>query len=548
MSAVGGLRHAVAAGTSTRRGKLDSARKEIMMPKILFTENLQGCKAAAVQFHTGSWDEEIHLLYSIGREHGPGIIRDGSGPPRMARIHKPWETTTTPMLQRMGAWFVNEELKSSFLNSRKLQEALNKEKVRASDNPKELEALEAEWKSLEQELRNTNSYKSYFTKASRDRVVGLQSFGDLTMNLWRVAFVRLLDKSQPPKLIYLENEPVNNRIYSCIVKWKENNRLRKKQVTIELIRFSSFIYDQEPNHKEVVRLADEAAEPIADQIEFAASGQLLIRDGSPVKLQEIVHQFSDIRHLVALPNLNPNGPLYKDDGPPSITLDDRRLDDNKSRYYFGKEQRDDVWFGESQLLRDRNLRLAALYGMIELNRLESGASESQIEATLQFRTIRTGSGTEAKQLYKKGNNPPNPLNQGEWRFVMEDNSRIEVWLKPNIYPSNILGVTTEGDVISFAWRGTYMEPPGYTIIQDITTGNAVEVESAVTKMLRETRNIRLRDAILLDEGSDVRLEAIDEDDSKRSSELVADASREQVRALFLFSSKQTSARSLFSQK
>ncbi len=152
------------------------------------------------------------------------------------------------------------------------------------------------------------------------------------MNLWNVAFVNLPDRSRPPMLIYLGDKPISSRIYTCVVKWWEESH-RERRISIESLRFSRFIYDENPENPEVDRLA-ESEEPIADLIEFAAYGQMVIRNGRVVKPQEIVHQFSDIRHIPVLSNLNPEGPLYRTGTEPS--------DIGKPRYYFGYERHDDV--------------------------------------------------------------------------------------------------------------------------------------------------------------------------------------------------------------
>ncbi len=489
------------------------------MPRVLFTDFVEK-KAAAVMYFTGTRKEDIHLLYSLEREHGPGIIRDGVGPPRMALINRPWETTTNPLIQRMGTWFIKKELKEKFINEKEFE--------------KKLTGLvpNKEINKLVQELKDTQDYWSYFKEhyGEKKKIVGLQSFGDLTMNLWNVAFVNLPENSKEaakvPKLIFLGDEPINDRIYTCLVKWRKGSQ-GKRPVSIESLRFSRYVYDENPKNPKVVMMA-ESEDAIADQIEFAASGQLLIRNGELIKPQEIVHQFSDIRHLLALPNLNPNGPLYKKD---KNILDKMK----RPRFYFGYERYDDVWFGESQLIADRNLRRAALTGAIELSRLYPGANEEQIKAALRFQTIKEGHKFRAQSFYEEGQNPPHPLGPSQWRFVMEDRSLVVVRLRPNIYPCSILGVTNAGDVVCFTWRGNYTTPPGYTILHDDVTIKGERVISAARELLN--RSSGLTDAILLDEGNDVRHEVFDPDpDVNGWRELVIDEkNRDQVRAIFLFS-------------
>ena len=493
--------------------------EEAIMPKILQQENLPGCKSAAVLFFTGSRQEDIHLFYSYNREHGPGIIREGTGPARMGRIYKPYGYTQDPVEQRVGTLFIDSDLQQRFLDSQDF---------------KKLKSLEAQ-----KIIKHTSDYisdsefdaslrqnKNNCIKSSKPQLIGLQSFGDLTMNLWNVAFVRL--PTGEPKLIYLSDEKINDRVYSCVVKWKPGNTLNKPAVTIDFLRFSSFIDSKDPG---VVRLA-ESDKPIADQIEFAASGQQVIRDGNVVKAQEIVDQFADVRHLLALPNLNPNGPLYSD------LTNQLDLDSGRPRFYFGRKQEFDLWFGEAPLLQYRNTRRAAVNGVIELNRLESGASMEQVRAALSFQLIKVDNQNKPDPLYREITTPTQPLKRGEWRFVPEDSQWIDIWLKPNIYPSNILGVTKKGDVICFAWSGSYTNAPGHTLIEDLDSKlYGHRIESATTMLQRVGNAYGLKDAILLDEGSDVRLEAFNDDDNPPKWQKLVGKQREQVRAMFLYSKK-----------
>lgn len=187
------------------------------------------------------------------------------------------------------------------------------------------------------------------------------------------------------------------------------------------------------------------------------------------------------------------------------------------------------------LLQYRNTRRAAISGQVDLNRLESGASEEQVAGALGFQLV----GGNPQPLYQQGEDPPARLKQGEWRFVREGGTQewVEVWLKPNIYPSNLLGVTEEGDIICFAWQGSYTEPPGHTLIEDITNPDLYGqlITSAATRLKEIARNhhLQLKSAILLDEGSDVRLEAYNDQATKW--ERLVGKNREQVRAMLLFS-------------
>lgn len=482
------------------------------MPKLIFLEVRPNCKAAAVRYFI-SQDEDIHLCYSLGREHGPGIIRDGKGPPWMPLLDSPWETTTDPILQRRGTWFIKEKEKRSFIDNK------------AKPHLDQLSLPQQYKDKIISEFENTNVYRSFCEKSKfRNKIIGLQSFGDLTMNLWNVAFI---DPSRPypsqdvPKLLFLGEERINDRIYTCLVKWKENapdaptREGRKLRISIEDLRFQRYAYDINPSDPQVVTQV-KSRKGIADQIEFAASGQLLIREGALIESSEIVHQFSDIRHLLSLPNLNPEVPLFE-----LRNTNFEPLDRGQPRYYFGYEQKDAIWFAEAQLLEDRNLRRAALKGPVELSRLYEGfgASKRQVTAALNWRVPQTKEKPES--FYKEGPSPPKPLNEGQWRFVIDDDSLVEVWLKPNIFPCSILSVTDEGDIICFTWRGNYNIRPGYTI-----------PEAANTLLAYGGK-----EAILLDEGGDVRHEFYDPEVKNWREIVVAPDCREQVRSIFIFTKK-----------
>lgn len=491
------------------------ASRGCAMPELVYAM-LVGMKAAGVRYFTNS-SEEMHLCFSSGRLHGPAIDRDGKGPPRMHLAERPWEITTDPILQRLGTWFIDPPSRNSFLSWLRAE-------VRSFD-----EKRQAEYKKRKclDRFEKTADYLSTYFRSDEwgSATVGLQSFGDLTMNQWNVAYIREgLCTSGSPELLYVPGERIDERIYTCVVKWKANqpdapssgNEGEKKKVSIESLRFGRFDYDADPTSPDGVRLIRAGNKGIADQLCFAASGQLLISNRELVEPREIVHQFSDIRHLLALPNLNPDGPLYKDE---QVELDSKR-----PRYYFGSEQDDDIWFGEAELLEDRNLRRAALSGPVELSRLYEGlgASKEQVAAALSYRTMKVSEGNyTSRRSYCEGSLPPAPLSPGEWRFVVDDPTLVEVWLKPNIYPCSILGVTEKGDTVCFAWRGNYTDRPGYTI------------REAAQAMLP----LGVTDAILLDEGQDVRHNYLDGQEWRE----IVPGRREQMRAMFVFTN--ASARS-----
>ncbi len=103
--------------------------------------------------------------------------------------------------------------------------------------------------------------------------------------------------------------------------------------------------------KEIVKEKEEErikTEDITDEIEFAAFGQQVIRNGEITDLGTIAQQFSDVRHLFKLPNLGDVSQIKKE---------------------VGKVVGGALWFGENQLIRiqDWDRRRGALSRPVELD-------------------------------------------------------------------------------------------------------------------------------------------------------------------------------------
>jgi hypothetical protein len=279
-----------------------------------------------------------------------------------------------------------------------------------------------------------------------------------------------------PQLIWLYDEPITKRAYNCLVKWKD------KRVTIEEgVRFT-------PDGRVLV-----ANEFRQDDVEFAVSGKQVIRDGRPVNLPSIAHQFADIRHLVHLPDLNPKDPATG-----------KRL-----RYYYGKEFGDSVWLSEKQLLEDWNLKRAAVTGPVILNRLYGGmgASVEQITAAM-------------KSVEYEVTPDPGPVGAGHWRFVPWDDNQFEVQLRHNRYPWGMVGVDrARGSVFLFACNGRQGQT-GYSLAE------ACDIFLDVARR----KGIELSRALLMDEGNDVFQKVLLGDHLETRVPL----RRRQVRGSFIF--------------
>jgi hypothetical protein len=174
-------------------------------------------------------------------------------------------------------------------------------------------------------------------------------------------------------------------------------------------------------------------------------------------------QFSDLRHLIQLPNINPRGPLFP--GEPNY------------RAYFTTPRTGDVWFGERQFLNDepRNLLRAALRSPVILEFVGVG--------DLRLRGAMEQAG------YREIHDPLVPLTPGTWRFVPRSSNAdsIEIFFKRSVYGWTMIGLSEDKNrLICLACTGK----PG-----------------AVGYRVEEAADILLRagawDALLVDEGLDV---------------------------------------------
>jgi len=452
---------------------------------------------SVLECDTDNNNEELFLLYSTGMENGPGIKRDGKSAPWMIHPDPKYlgKISTDPDIQRFGTFFIDTDSKN--LDCTKLEKKID----RLSKKDKN---LIAELQNLLESNKISKTYIEIFNENYPDyQIKAIQGIGDLTMNSWNVAFIN--DRiTNEPKLLYLFDEPIYAREYSCLIKWKDG---RSPTLQIRTIKFNGFQYIRDKNDPRVVLLNNE---PIADKIEFAVYGQLVIKPKSDQNIsqifhpKDIIHQFSDMRHIFQLPNLNPK-------------------DDLRPREYFGREQYDDIWFGEAELIDSRNLRKAAIADSVEFNTLYCGLGLSQEKCRYYMK--------EANYTECQNNSDPLKYDQipsyqddqwtsctAEWRFVPEEDNRlVEIRIRENRYPCTILGINKAGKLYMQAWNGIYSKFPGWTLRQSANNLLQYGVESA----------------ILCDEGGDV-FQYLQRDNNIDS---IIKPSRGQIRAVFILAKK-----------
>ncbi|HST21671.1 MAG TPA: hypothetical protein VLR90_11165, partial [Blastocatellia bacterium] len=245
--------------------------------------------------------EEIFLTYTWERETGPPLIRRGEGPPYMELIGGGLgEFTTHPLGLRLGTWLTQEEKRQTAKDEARdlLDVAL------ANDVPGDIITI---LQMTANELNNIRSHDRVFNqKYQNHHILGQQGCGDLTMNYWNIAFMNNAlksSRSKRPSLVYLPQEDIEVNTYSCIVKWKSSEN-RDQRISIEAVKFQRPRTTVESNQIVWVQFGDHWL-PRGDVIDMAVSGRQVIRDGRLVPVVSICHQFSDLRHLIQMPNLNP---------------------------------------------------------------------------------------------------------------------------------------------------------------------------------------------------------------------------------------------------
>ncbi len=464
--------------------------------------NNRNVHRSVLEFSTDTDDEELFLLFSSGMDNGPGINRDGKSSPWMTHPNPKYlgKVTTDPDIQRYGTYFLDEEVRN--VDVSKLKKRIT-ELTQNNGNEQLIHELEELLASNIKQKTYLGEFKEHYPEYD---VVGVQGIGDLTMNLWNVAYIN--DRiTKEPKFLHLFDEPIPNREYTCLVKWKDG---RFPKLQIKRLRFDRYIYNLEKTHKAVVQLD---GEPIAHLIEFAVYGQLLIKpkynDPSRSEIfhpRDNIHQFSDIRHIFQLPNLNPN-------------------DGDQPRIYFGKEQHDDVWLGEAEIISSRNLRRAAIADAVELNTLYSGLGVpgNVVKDFLEKAGYSEANNISERLRYEKispAQDYPNTQNIAEWRFVPEDSRLVEIRIRENRYPCTLVGINNNGRLYMLAWKGVYSKYPGWTLRQAASHFLEYDVEAA----------------ILCDEGADVFQYVKTPDTNKRLAPVIK-PSRGQIRAVFVVAKK-----------
>lgn len=325
-------------------------------------------------------------------------------------------------------------------------------------------------------------------------IVLMQGCGDLTMNEWNVAFVS--GASHPKNrwcLLCSPGEPLNDREYSCLIKWscrpdELEDLSRHHRIVypyqVAKLRFKTPSPALSSGHDKPDRHVFLQEQPIGHLIEFAVYGRQLCRNRERVALRSIIREFNDLRHVYKLPNLNSRASY--DTGTASTIL---RTYAEQPRNLFNRATQDDVWLGEAALVQgDRNLRCSALSQPIQLDLRALGAPEEWIHIVLEREE------EEHTYRFQKGD----LTGPGQWRWLSEGRGKwLEIWPLRNQYPCSMIGVRAKEDsrkaklceteFLYFLAHGHNYGWPGCT------------VEEAADFL----QHCGATDALLFDEGNDV---------------------------------------------
>ncbi|GCA75439.1 hypothetical protein MiTe_02273 [Microcystis aeruginosa NIES-2520] len=399
-------------------------------------------------FNTGSLTldtEKEHIFVSVTPDYqkGPGIQRDGITPPRMQDPHAVQDI----MFPRLGRTAIP--------------------------------GLDSTTNSYEQRAGTWTLYhhlKEFYDQLGQDwLIIGAQGCGDLTMNPWHLAYLgpNYYIKSLQNQLcgMFLPGgyqEPINQRIYRCLVKWCDamarhlGHRYEFLDLRFIMAGGANIIQINDPRvarrYDDFLRTLpgyDANLQNIAPFLEFALGGKTIIQQGDVVPLFTAIDRFQDVRHIFCLPGKIP------------------------CAGNFMKQAIDKIYLGEYQLYGDLNARRAALNGPIIV--------ETQLISPGGFLEINLADPAVANQLTKNNFRRVgvSPRRAGEY-FPYPGGDTVDIYFPKNIYPFGILGMSGQR-IICFASSGL-----GARI------GNTLE---GITLIMSD--GFGAEEAMVLDEGYDV---------------------------------------------
>ncbi len=357
----------------------------------------------------------------------------------------------------------------------------------------------------------------------------VQGAGDIGMNYGKLAYQLAPDGRG--RIVKSDGEPIEEREYTCLLSFKPNcdclienlcaeGLQTAGRLAIARVRFNQF----SSPHQKVKLISTSKPHFIGDSIEYALTGPCIARDGHVVEPREIAHLFSDRRHLVNMPNLNPDPcwieekkidigkmrkrakEVFKLQGLPAAVQDlncpgfDPPNDpisvptERVQRTLFGSPQVHDIWLGESVFIKNPDLFSAACEHPVEMELSALGAPIDWITTCLLAWEYNPEPSRD--QVTKKGD--------FTWEFLDPSNPKLVWFPKAAQYPCTLVGIGSlhelrhgqshsmldvkrDGDLFSLAWGHSFDQNRGYTLFE------ASEVLCS----------LGARDVLVIDEGRDV---------------------------------------------
>ncbi len=282
-------------------------------------------------------------------------------------------------------------------------------------------------------------------------------------------------------LYHLADEPVFKRSYTCIVSWKDGH------VTVEDAWFA-----QENGNVIVLQKLDNTLQDITDDIDFATSGQPLVRGGEPIPLQHIAEHWYDTRHLVQPLRIVTNGT--------ALFIPNAQLQHGLLRkalcqpvHVRAEVQVDEetcfplTISGWLKMAKEKPAALANAVGFLkEQGILQEGENLDDSSVLLRVaETMERLLGDTLNRGYCLVDDS-RPLREGEARFI---NGHLEIFFKKALYPHNIFVRWADGSC-------------GFVIFPGKSGREGTTLPFAQVFL---TQELKVQDAVLLDNGGDVRL-------------------------------------------
>jgi hypothetical protein len=283
-------------------------------------------------------------------------------------------------------------------------------------------------------------------------------------------------------LYHLADEPVFKRSYTCIVSWKDG------RITVEDLWFA-----RENGNVIVLRKTDSTVQDITDEIDFATSGQPLIRQSAALSLEQIAEQWYDTRHLVQPLRLTVNGTsLFFPNAQLQRGLLRKAL--CQSTHVRLLAEVDDkttlplTTSGWRQMVRDDASGFATATAFLKQHKV-LGEQEKLEDPGMLLRVAETTERLLDESLKSGGYrlvDSSRPLREGEARFI---NGHLEIFFKKTLYPHNIFVRWADGSC-------------GFVVFPGKSGREGTTLPSAQQFL---TEELKVQEAILLDNGGDVRL-------------------------------------------